>query len=125
MFSSPSHFSTRRGGYTIVELMITAAVIAVIASLSVPSWQRARKRSQADALVNELRVTGDAFQVYSAEKGTLPVTCGTLSVVPTGMAPYMPQSSTWTGVSPTGGYLGVVELWSRRFLGIHRDHRSL
>lgn len=102
---SKSHPSRQqRAGYTIVELMITVSIIAVIASLAVPAWQRARKRSQADALVNELRVTGEAFQVYAAEKGSLPANSGSFSAIPTGMASYMPKKSTWAGVSPTGGY---------------------
>jgi len=91
-------------GFTLVEIMIVFAVIALIASIAIPSWQRARKRSQADALINELRVTGDAFQVYSTEKGSLPPTSANFSVVPTGMSSYMPKNSTWAGTSPTGGY---------------------
>ncbi len=104
MPSRLSLFHKRRNGYTIVELMITVAVIALVAALAVPSWQRARKRSQTDALLNELRVTGEAFQIYAAEKGALPANAGAFSVVPTGMANYMPKKSTWAGVSPTGGY---------------------
>ncbi len=104
MCSKLPHFPKQRGGYTIVELMITVAVIAVVASLALPSWQRARKLSQADVLMNELRVTGESFQVYAAERGSLPATAGSFSTVPTGMANYMPKKSTWAGVSPTGGY---------------------
>jgi len=111
----------KQGGYSIVELMITVAVIAVIASLAIPAWQRARKRSQADALVSELRINGEAFQVYAAEKGGLPANSGVLSAMPAGMAPYMPKKSTWTGVSPTGGYwvwwnFGTSSFWG--FTGI-------
>ena len=121
MSSKPSLFQKQRDGYTIVELMITVAIIAVLASLAVPSWQRARKRSQADALMNEMRVTGEAFQVYAAERGSLPATSGSFSAVPTGMANYMPKKSTWAGVSPTGGYwiwwnFGTGGIWG--FTGI-------
>jgi type IV pilus assembly protein PilA len=94
----------RRSGFTVVELMITVAIIAVVASLAIPAWGRVRKRSQADALLNELRVTGEAFQIYAAEKGSLPATSGSFSTIPAGMAPYMPKKSTWTTVAPTGAY---------------------
>jgi prepilin-type N-terminal cleavage/methylation domain-containing protein len=104
MCSKLSPLQKYRGGYTVVELMITVAVIAVVASLAVPSWQRARKLSQADALMNEIRVTNEAFQIYAAEKGSLPANSGVLSAIPAGMTAYMPKNSTWTGVSPTGGY---------------------
>jgi len=91
-------------GFTLLEVMIVIAIIGLVASIAIPSWQRSRKRAQADALINELRVTGDAFQVYSAEHGVLPPNSSGFGVIPAGMASYMPQSSTWTGVSPTGGY---------------------
>ena len=117
MHSRLSLFQKRRNGYTIVELMITVAVIALVAALGVPSWQRARKRSQANALVNELRVTGEAFQIYAAEKGTLPANSGAFSVIPTGMASYMPKNNTWTGLAPTGGYWVWWNFGSGRFWG--------
>ena len=91
-------------GFTLVEVMIVTSIIALIASIAVPSYQRARKRAQVNALINEMRVTGDAFQLYSAEKGSLPPNSSGFSAVPAGMSAYLPQASTWTGVSPTGGY---------------------
>ena len=93
-----------RKGFTLVEIMIVVAIIALIGSIAIPSWQRARKRAQADILMNEMRVTADAFQVYVSEKGTLPASASGFSMIPTGMANYFPKKSTWTTVSPAGGY---------------------
>ena len=84
--------------------MIVVAIIALIGSIAIPAWGRARKRAQANVLINELRVTSDAFQTYVAEKGSLPPTASAFSAIPVGMTSYMPKKSTWTGVSAGGGY---------------------
>lgn len=95
---------TAKRGFTLVETMIVTAIIALIASIGLPAWQRSRKRAQADILMNEMRVTADAFQTYIAEKGSLPQSASGFSRIPTGMANYMPRKSTWQTVAPTGGY---------------------
>ena len=41
--------SKRTGGFTLVEIMIVVAIIALLAAIAVPGFLRARKRSQACA----------------------------------------------------------------------------
>ena len=62
----------RRGGFTLVEIMIVVAIIALLAAIAVPGFLRARKRSQAAKILNDLRLIDAAVDQYAIEtnKGT-------------------------------------------------------
>ena len=47
--------------FTLVEIMIVVAIIALLASLAVPSFLRARKRSQATSALEDLRLIDAAI----------------------------------------------------------------
>jgi len=55
------------GGFTLVEIMIVSAIIALLAAIAVPGFLRARKRSQASQIVNDLRLIGAAVDQYAVE----------------------------------------------------------
>src|ERR1043166_6784802 len=57
----------RRGGFTLVEIMIVVAIIALLAAVSVPGFLRARKRSQASKILNDLRMIDGAVDQYAIE----------------------------------------------------------
>ena len=60
-------FNKRRGGFTLVEIMIVVAIIALLAAIAVPGFLRARKRSQASRVVNDLRLIDAAVDQYAIE----------------------------------------------------------
>ncbi len=60
------HKSNRRG-FTLVEIMIVVAIIALLASIAVPGFLRARKRAQASRVVNDLRLIDSAVDQYAIE----------------------------------------------------------
>ena len=59
--------SKRRAGFTLVEIMIVVAIIALLAAIAVPGFLRARKRSQASRIVNDLRLIDAAVDQYAIE----------------------------------------------------------
>jgi prepilin-type N-terminal cleavage/methylation domain-containing protein len=58
---------TRRGGFTLVEIMIVVAIIALLAAIAVPNFLRARKRSQATRILEDLRLIDAAVDQYAIE----------------------------------------------------------
>ena len=56
-----------RGGFTLVEIMIVVAIIALLAAIAVPNFLRARKRSQATRILEDLRMIDSALDQYAIE----------------------------------------------------------
>jgi prepilin-type N-terminal cleavage/methylation domain-containing protein len=54
-------------GFTLVEIMVVVAIIALLAAIAVPGFLRARKRSQASRVVNDLRLIDSAVDQYAIE----------------------------------------------------------
>ena len=61
-FAAKSH-----KGFTLVEIMIVVAIIALLAAIAVPGFLRARKRSQASRILNDLRMIDSACDQYAIE----------------------------------------------------------
>ena len=57
----------KRAGFTLVEIMIVVAIIALLAAIAVPGFLRARKRSQASRILNDLRMIDSAVDQYAIE----------------------------------------------------------
>jgi prepilin-type N-terminal cleavage/methylation domain-containing protein len=57
----------RHAGFTLVEIMIVVAIIALLAAIAVPGFLRARKRSQASRIINDLRLIDSAVDQYAIE----------------------------------------------------------
>src|SRR5689334_18441734 len=83
----------RRGGFTLVEIMIVVAIIALLAAIAVPGFLRARKRAQASRILNDLRLIDSAVDQYAIETNK---TTGT-TVKVTDWTNYLKKSTTlWT-----------------------------
>ena len=58
---------SKQKGFTLVEIMIVVAIIALLAAIAVPGFLRARKRSQATRILNSLRMIDSAVDQYAIE----------------------------------------------------------
>lgn len=61
------NLKSNRTGFTLVEIMIVVAIIALLAAIAVPGFLRARKRSQASRIINDLRLIDSAVDQYAIE----------------------------------------------------------
>ncbi len=61
------HPAARNRGFTLVEIMIVCAIIALLAAVAVPGFLRARKRSQGVSVLTDLRLIDGAMDQYALE----------------------------------------------------------
>jgi prepilin-type N-terminal cleavage/methylation domain-containing protein len=61
------HSSKYTTAFTLVEIMVVVAIIALLASIAVPNFLRARKRSQATRILEDLRIIDSAIDQYAIE----------------------------------------------------------
>src|SRR3954453_17013154 len=74
---------SRRGSFTLVEILIVVAIIALLAAIAVPSFLRARKRSQATSTLETLRMVDAAKDQYAIENSKSTTTSpGTADLAP-------------------------------------------
>lgn len=62
----------RRGGFTLVEMLVSIAIIGVLLGLLVPAVQSSRESSRQAACANNLKQIGLALQSHHGAKGEFP-----------------------------------------------------
>ena len=57
----------RQGGFTLVEVLMVIGIIALLASIAIPAYQRSRRRAQATHILEDLRSIDSALDQYATE----------------------------------------------------------
>ena len=95
---------SHRAGFTLVEIMIVVTIIALLAAIAVPNFLRARKRTQATRILEDLRVLEYALDRWSIEKNKTVGDIASLS----DLRPYLKSETVLynTGVDLLGNAYG-------------------
>jgi type II secretion system protein G len=85
-------------GFTLIEMMIVVAIIAILVSILVPNFIRARAQAQTAACESNLKEIATALELYETDNEHYP-NSGTVNPANTALQAYIKQ----TPVDPAAG----------------------
>jgi general secretion pathway protein G len=102
----------RKKGFTLIELMVTLAIIGLLLSIAAPSYMGRATKAEEAVLRENLTIMRDALDKHYADLGRYPenlqelVSRRYLRAMP--KDPMTESSSTWIAVRPSDPTLGGV-----------------
>ena len=70
----------RKQGFTLIELIVVMAIVALLASIAAPRYFNSLQKSRETALRTSLNVMRDAIDQFAADKGRYPDSLDELAV---------------------------------------------
>ena len=67
-------FVPDKKGFTLMELLVVIAIIGILAGVLLPTLNKARIRGGRAACMGNLKVIGEAFNMYNIDQGSMPPT---------------------------------------------------
>ena len=102
----------RRGGFTLIELMLVVVIVSILAAFAIPNYQIVVVRARASDLLGRIDVVNVAVQSYLSDNNAWPGE-SVAGVVPPGLVDFLPENFSFGGEDfeldweNAGGLIGV------------------
>jgi prepilin-type N-terminal cleavage/methylation domain-containing protein len=73
MSTTPLNLTNSRRGLTLVEVLIVAAIVAILAAIAIPNFLTASTRAKVSRTANDLRVLSGALEAYFVDHRAYPL----------------------------------------------------
>jgi prepilin-type N-terminal cleavage/methylation domain-containing protein len=95
-----------RGGFTLVELLITVAIVGILAGLAIPNLRNMTFRARATSVAGDLEVLRVATLNFNGNAHTWPAEVAS-GVVPPELVTFLPEGFSFAGTGYTIDYENV------------------
>ena len=108
----------RNKGFTLIELIVVMAIVALLASIAAPRYFNSLAKSKETALLQSLTTMRDAIDQYAADKGRYPESLQDLAAarylreVPED--PLTGSRETWVELPPPADMQATGRVWDVR-----------
>jgi type II secretion system protein G len=85
-------------GFTLLEMMVVVAIIAILAAILIPNFTRARAQTQTAACMGNIKMIATALELYFTDTGNYPAAATPTNVQTLGLTGYLNQ----TPIDPAG-----------------------
>ncbi|MBV8034561.1 type II secretion system protein [Roseateles sp.] len=109
---------TRPRGFTLIELIVVMAIVALLASIAAPRYFASLNKSKETALLQSLTTMRDAIDQYAADKGRYPESLRELAAaryirdIPED--PLTASRETWVELPPPAEMQASGRVWDVR-----------
>ena len=93
----------RRDGFTMIEMIITMMIVAMLSSIAVPKFREIRRRATATQIMGDFDVMRHAALSFYVDSGYFPEAVGP-GEIPPGLVRYLPTNFTFVKPEWTMNY---------------------
>ena len=102
--------TSRKSGFTLVEIMIVVAIIGLLAAIAIPNFVKARTTAQTNTCIANLRQISGAVQQFALETKLAPGAAVTLTAISGGTDKQLKGAINTDISCPASGTYSVVDV---------------